>query len=851
MMSAAILVEVVAKTSVVLLLAWGVTWAMARRGSAAARHFVWAVALAATVAVPGVVRFGPAWHVAGLPGTWMSPVDAVSNLSAAGTGARADGDVWPAIASPGSHAPATAESGRSRIVPGGRFLLSAATEWRNDWSTILVRVWALGFAVGVVYLAIGVLWAAWLTAGAATITAPEWVALQADAMALMKVSGRVRLLMSDRVGVPVACGIMRPALLLPADAASWDRERRLVVLLHELAHVKRRDCLVQAAAHLAWAMHWFNPLAFVAVSRLRAEQEGSCDDLVLSVGTPAAEYADHLCEIASNARRNLAPVWATLAIARRSRLESRVTAILDDTRSRRAPALRLWAAIAVLVCVSVLPLGVVRPAAATRAMAILPSVALDAIVPYSSLIPLPQPEYVPAPLVDVALEASALAVPAGVALPVQELTTESGGAFLQNCTRCHNSTLKTANLSLDKYDSGRVGDNQEIWEKVVRKLRSGLHPPTGVTRPDRVATDAFCASVEAALDRADQANWGPGVAEQLKDREIATRLAKFLWSSEPDDALLKVAAAGRLRNPSVLQQEIRRMIAEPRSTALMAGFFGDWLSLKNMSTLKRDPALFPDFDDTLREALGQETDLFLASQVREDHSLIELLTANYTFLNERLAQHYGIGKIAGSTFRRVTLTDDSRYGLLGQGSLLSVTSYANRTSPVLRGKFVREVFLGAPTPPPPPNVPALKEDDPEHPKSVRARMEEHAKNAICSSCHSAIDPFGFALENFDAIGRWRDSDAGLTIDASGTLADGSTFEGPAQLRAALLDRRDVVASTMTLKLLAYALGRPARYSDTPAVRAILRETAVDNFKWSSTIAAIVKSAPFKMKRLDE
>src|SRR5216684_1904057 len=330
-MSAPILVEIVAKTSVVLLLAWGVTWAMARRGSAAARHFVWAVALAATMALPGVVLFGPAWQVAGLPGTWMSPVDAVSNTSAGGAVARADGDVWPATASPRSHAPATAESGRSRTVlglGGGRFLPASAAEWRDDWATILARVWALGFAVGVTYLAIGVLWAAWLTAGAKTITAPEWIALQADAVALMKVSGPVRLLMSDRVGVPVACGIVHPALVLPADAGSWDEERRWVVLLHELAHVKRRDCLVQAAAHLAWAMHWFNPLAFVAVSRLRAEQEGSCDDLVLSAGTPAAEYADHLCEIASNARRNLAPVWATLAIARPSRLESRVTAIL-------------------------------------------------------------------------------------------------------------------------------------------------------------------------------------------------------------------------------------------------------------------------------------------------------------------------------------------------------------------------------------------------------------------------------------------------------------------------------------------------------------------------------------------
>src|SRR5262245_25988675 len=285
-MSAANLVEIVLKSSFVLVLAWGITGAMARRASAAARHFVWAAALVAPTALPAVVLFGPAWHVVGFPSTWISVADARSNPSAGNAGEHADGDVWPATTPSGSHAPATAESGRRPTLPvrGARALLAPVTVWGGDWATLLARLWAVGIVVGIVYLVLGVLWAAWLTTGAAVITAPEWIALQAEAVALMRVSGRVRLLMSDRVGVPVACGITRPAIVLPTGAEFWDADRRRVVLLHELAHVKRRDCLVQSAAHVAWAIHWFNPLASLAVTRLRAEQESSCDDLVLSVG---------------------------------------------------------------------------------------------------------------------------------------------------------------------------------------------------------------------------------------------------------------------------------------------------------------------------------------------------------------------------------------------------------------------------------------------------------------------------------------------------------------------------------------------------------------------------------------
>jgi hypothetical protein len=290
------------------------------------------------------------------------------------------------------------------------------------------------------------------------------------------------------------------------------------------------------------------------------------------------------------------------------------------------------------------------------------------------------------------------------------------------------------------------------------------------------------------------------------------------------------------------------MMIDSRSAALLTGFFGDWLFLKDLPKVKPDPAVFPEFDESLRQAFRRETELFLASQVREDHSLTDLLAANYTFLNERLAQHYGVGKVTGSQFRRVTVADDARVGLLGQGSILSVTSYANRTSPVLRGKWLLESWLGVQAPPPPPNVPPLQENA-DSPMPMRARMEQHRKNPVCAACHTSMDTLGFALENFDAVGHWRDTDAGMPIDASGTLPDGTQLDGPAGLRGALLDRRDAIVSTITLKLFAYALGRPARYSDMPAVRTITWEAAPGKNTWSSTILGIIKSAPFQMKRL--
>ncbi|MBZ5610448.1 MAG: DUF1592 domain-containing protein [Acidobacteriia bacterium] len=374
------------------------------------------------------------------------------------------------------------------------------------------------------------------------------------------------------------------------------------------------------------------------------------------------------------------------------------------------------------------------------------------------------------------------------------------------------------------------------------------------------AQGGFDAGIQTALRRIlvspdflfrterDPANAQPGTAYRIGDFELASRLSFFLWSSIPDDELLDLAARGQLRQPAVLEQQVHRMLADPRAQAMVDNFTGQWLWVRNVPLKSPDPYAFPDFDDNLRQAFARELELFLDSQVREDHSVLDLLTADYTYVNERLARHYGIPNVYGTHFRRVTLTEDARRGLLGKGGILMVTAYPNRTSPVQRGKWLLENLLGAPPPPPPPNVPALKENVPgEKALSMRERMEQHRANPVCASCHKIMDPLGFALENFDAVGGWRTSEAGVPIDASGQLVDGTKVDGPVTLRQALLKHREEFAATAASKLLTYALGRGVEYFDEPAVRQIVRDAARTDYRWSSIILGIVRGAPFQMR----
>ncbi len=337
---------------------------------------------------------------------------------------------------------------------------------------------------------------------------------------------------------------------------------------------------------------------------------------------------------------------------------------------------------------------------------------------------------------------------------------------------------------------------------------------------------------------------------RVSDLELATRLSFFLWSSVPDDALLDLAEHGKLKDPTVLDQQVRRMLADERSSALVGNFASQWLHLRDVSELKPDRWNFPEFDDNLRRAFRRETDLFVQSIVREDRGVLDLLTADYTFINERLARHYGIPNIYGDHFRRVTVTDESRRGLLGQGSILTVTSSPTRTSPVRRGIYILENFLGVSPPPPPPNVPSLKDTNAGGKVlSMRERMVQHRANPVCASCHSMMDPLGLALENFDGVGKWREkSESNGPLDVSGTLPDGTTFDGPVGLRNALLRYSDAFVTTFTDKLLTFALGRGLEYYDAPTVRRITQEAAKQNYKISTLIQAIVRSPAFQMRR---
>ena len=335
---------------------------------------------------------------------------------------------------------------------------------------------------------------------------------------------------------------------------------------------------------------------------------------------------------------------------------------------------------------------------------------------------------------------------------------------------------------------------------------------------------------------------------QLGDLAIASRLSFFLWSSLPDDQLVTLAAQGRLRQPAVLEQQVRRMLGDARSKTLIDNFAEQWLHLRNLKNSNPDLGAFPDFDDNLRQAMKEETELFFDSIMREDRSVMDLLNADYTFVNERLARHYGMPNIYGSRFRRVQVPNDARRGLLGQASILTVTSYPNRTSPVERGKWILTNLLGVPPQPPPPNVPTLPESGADGKVlSLRERMEKHRANPVCAGCHRSMDPIGFAMENFDGIGRWRGKEDEQTIDATGTLFTGAKIDGINGLRREIAARPDVFVGVLTERMLTYALGRGLEYYDMPAVRKIVQDARATNYRFSSIVLGVTRSVPFQMK----
>jgi mono/diheme cytochrome c family protein len=398
----------------------------------------------------------------------------------------------------------------------------------------------------------------------------------------------------------------------------------------------------------------------------------------------------------------------------------------------------------------------------------------------------------------------------------------------------------------------RPPDDSDIEELmnlyVSERNRNGFEAGVRMAVQAMIANPKFIFRFEPAPENA-----APGSNYRISDLELASRLSYFLWSSAPDDQLISLASQSKLREGHVLEQQVRRMLADPKSEALSTNFAAEWLHLQNLRDAQPDAYLYPNFDSNLAQSMQRETELFFNSFVREDRNVLELLTANYTFVDEILAKHYKLPNVLGTRFRRVQISDENRLGLLGQASILTLTSVSNRSSPVQRGKYVLEVLLGTPPPPPPPNVPALAENASSGEVkllSVRERMEAHRKNANCAACHKLIDPIGFALENFDAVGAWRINDSGLPVDTKGQLFDGTKLDGPASLRQAILNHSDAFVGTFTENLLAYGLGRVIDYRDMPTVRSIELQAAREGNRFSSFILGIVNSASFQTSRAE-
>ena len=404
---------------------------------------------------------------------------------------------------------------------------------------------------------------------------------------------------------------------------------------------------------------------------------------------------------------------------------------------------------------------------------------------------------------------------------------------LARCAYRRPVTARDVDPLLDLFAIGRA-DGERFEDGIEMALSGVLVSPSFLFRAPRAPEDG-----------------NPGSTHPLSDVDLASRLSFFLWSSIPDEELLDLAERGRLSDPAVLAGQIARMLADPKARALVDNFGGQWLHLRNVADWMPDPERFADFDDALRYAFERETALFLDHLIREDRSVLELIDADYTFLNERLAGFYGIDGVDGGYFRRVPLGDSARGGILTQGSVLMVTSYPTRTSPVLRGKWVLENLLGAPPPPPPPDVPALAAAAETSAGSLREALEQHRANPACAACHARLDPLGFALENFDAVGAYRTEDDGVTVEASGALPDGTLVDGPNGLRRVLLDRRDEFVETLAASLLTYAIGRGLESYDRPAVREIRRRVEAADHRFSALVSAIVDSVPFRLRRIPE
>jgi hypothetical protein len=422
------------------------------------------------------------------------------------------------------------------------------------------------------------------------------------------------------------------------------------------------------------------------------------------------------------------------------------------------------------------------------------------------------------------------------------------------CLRCHDARSRKGGLDLDTMSRGAVRDNAAPWERVVRRLRARRDPPLGAPRPDDATYSSVVSRLEQALDLAYAPNRTLSPAERVSDTELAARIAAFLWNGTPDAQLLDAARRGELHEPAALHRQVLRMLGDARSMAFVDSFFAPWLALDRITAAPPDSAERQPIDAELLESMDIETRLFLHSQLRDDRDAVEIWTADYTYVNERLARHYGMAGISGKEFRRVTWPNATRGGLLGQAGPLTALSASGRTSPTKRGLYVLTRFLGTEAPNPPANVPPLAEQPTVSEGTLRARLTAHRTSPACASCHNMFDPLGFALENFDATGAWRLTDGGLPIDASGAFVDGTRFNGPAELRAGLLKYRAAYYHSMTRQLMAYALNRKDKKGgvyeyEMPTVRTVVRDASTQGYRWSAILAGICASAPFQARNI--
>lgn len=434
---------------------------------------------------------------------------------------------------------------------------------------------------------------------------------------------------------------------------------------------------------------------------------------------------------------------------------------------------------------------------------------------------------------------------------LKDVSGLTGPLFDGYCANCHNAANKAAGLDLGSLNARDVTEQTSMWENILRRVRARRDPPPNSPRPDDKTYRSVISRLEQALDGAYSTNSALNLAEYVNDAEWATRIAALIWGTPPDDSLLQDARDGSLHDPTELNRQVIRMLRDPKTVGLVSNFLEPWLSLDQ---LDKPSAVFPVADPELIQSMKTEARLFLESQLREDQGALELWTADYTYLNDRLARHYGIAGISGKAFQRAAWSDKNRAGILGMSGPLTALSSSSRTSPTRRGIFVLTRFLGVAPPDPPANVPPMAESPAARGRSMRDRLTSHKVNASCANCHATFDPLGLALENFDAVGQWRNTDGGEPINASGTFIDGTRFEGPAELREGLLKYSDAYYSNVTQHLLAYALNRKGRAGrlydhEMPSVRAIVHSAAAKDYRWSSLISGVITSAPFRMKNL--